>query len=330
MTQNRNYEPKPKFVERLNLLLNNKEDVERFFEYCKIPSKKSIRVNTLKISPKELITRLKNKGWDVKQPFSAHPEIIIIKSTLQPGELGKTQEHILGYYYVQEITSMMPILALNPNENEIMLDLCASPGSKTTQAAAIMNNRGTIIANDLNIGRISILSANLERFSVCNTIVTRHDGLDLCAKLKKSRTKIRFDKILADVPCSGEGNIRCSPRTYIEWSESLLENLGRKQKKLASTAIELLKINGEMVYSTCTHAPEENEEVIQHLIDNYDIKIEKINLPLKTRPGITSWKDKKFDEQIKNAVRIYHHDNDMEGFFLCKIKKLSDNRKEGK
>ncbi len=301
------------------------EDLKKFFEYTKTKPKKSIRVNTLRISPEDLIKRLKEKNWDIISPFHSHPEIIIINNTLLPGELGKTKEHILGYYYVQEITSMMPILSLNPQPDEIILDLCASPGSKTTQAASLMQNKGTIIANDLNIGRISILSANLERCGVTNTVITRHDGSELCTKLKK--LNIKFDKILLDAPCSGEGNIRCSPRTLLEWSERLLHRLSNKQKKLAESALELLKENGEMVYSTCTYSPEENEEVVQHLLDNYDMKIMKINLPLITRPGITEWKNERFSPEIKKCVRIYHHDNDMEGFFLCKIKKLSDKRK---
>ena len=323
-----NYEPKPKFIERIKLLLNDDEDVKRFFEVAKTCGKKAIRVNTLKISPEELMKILKEKGWKISQPFKSHPEIIQLDAILEPGELGKATEHILGYYYVQEITSMMPIIALQPNENDILLDLCASPGSKTTQAGAMMENKGTIIANDLNIGRISILSANLERCAVTNTIITRHDGLELCAKLKKSKTRIKFDKVLVDAPCSGEGNIRCSPRTYQEWSEGLVENLGRRQKKLASTALELLKHGGTMVYSTCTHAPEENEEVVQHLLDNYDIEIMPISLPIKTRPGIKEWKNKTFHPSIKHACRIYHHDNDLEGFFLCKIKKLSDKKND--
>ena len=320
------YEPKPALFERMKLLLKDEEDVKRFFEVAKTQGKKSIRVNTLKISTDELIKRLKLKNWDISQPFKDYPEIIQIISELEPGELGKTEEHLLGYYYVQEITSMMPILALNPKPDEILLDLCAAPGSKTTQAAAKMQNKGTIIANDLNIGRISILSANLERIGITNAIITRHDGLELCAKLKKSKTRIKFDKILVDAPCSGEGNIRASPRTYLEWSESMLKRFGAKNKKLASAALELLKVEGVMIYSTCTHSPEENEEVIQHLLDNFNIKIEEIKLPLKTRPGIQKWKDKTFSSEIKKAVRIYHHDNDMEGFFLCKIRKLSDKK----
>lgn len=317
-----NYEPKPLFIERMKLLLKDEEDLKKFFEYSKFPPKKSIRVSTLKILPEELIKRLKEKGWEIKQPFEDYPEIMQITSELQPGELGKTKEHILGYYYVQEITSMMPILALQPGADDFILDLCAAPGSKTTQASSLMQNKGTIIANDLNIGRISILSANIERIGVTNTIITRHEGLELCKKLQKLRMK--FNKILVDAPCSGEGNIRLSPRTFLEWSEGLLNRLSNKQKKLAESAFELLKENGEMVYSTCTHSPEENEIVIQHLLDKFkdNIKIESISLPIKTREGIAEWKNQKFSPEIKKAVRIYHQDNDLEGFFLCKMKKI--------
>ncbi|MFA5855881.1 MAG: RsmB/NOP family class I SAM-dependent RNA methyltransferase [Candidatus Pacearchaeota archaeon] len=319
-----NYEPKPRFLERINLLLDNEQDVKTFFEYSKSAPKKSIRINTLRTTPEELLSRIKEKGWIISG-IKDYPEIIRIESILEPGELGKSKEHILGYFYVQEITSMMPIIALDPKENESLLDLCASPGSKTTQAAAIMNNTGNIIANDISMGRISILSANLERLGITNTIVTRHEGLELCQKLDKIGYK--FDKILVDAPCSGEGNIRCSPRTLLEWSEGLLERFGKKQKKLASRALELLKVDGIMVYSTCTHAPEENESVVQYLLDNYDIEILPITLPIKFRPGISEWKNEKFSTELKKAARIYHHDNDMEGFFLCKIKKLSDKKK---
>ena len=145
---------------------------------------------------------------------------------------------------------MMPIIVLQPDAGDTFLDLCASPGSKTTQAAAKMNNQGTIIANDVSIGRITILSSNLEKCGITNTITTLHDGLELCNRLK--RLDYNFSKILVDAPCSGEGNIRLSPRTYLEWSEGMLERFGKKQKKLASSALELLKVGGEMIYSTCT------------------------------------------------------------------------------
>lgn len=319
------YEPKPLFVERMKALLKDSADVQKFFEVAKTKPKKSLRVNTLKISPENLKKRLEEKGWEFSE-INGHPEILRIESQLEPGELGKTKEHLLGYYYVQEITSMMPIIALAPKKDEILLDCCAAPGSKTTQAAALMENKGTIFANDLSIGRVVILSANLERQGVTNTIITRHDAIALAQRFKKLNMK--FNKILLDAPCSGEGNVRISPGTYVEWSENLVKTMGGKQKQIASAVMEILETDGEMIYSTCTHAPEENEEVVQYLLDNFDIEIIPISLPIKSRPGILKWKDKVFSKELEKAHRIYHHDNDMEGFFLCKIRKISDKRKE--
>ena len=317
----RNYEPKEKFGKRMRELLDDDSDVNEFFKVAKTLSRKSIRVNKLKIGVDELKDKLVGKGWEIRRLFDDYKEIMIIDSELEPGEIGKTREHLLGYYYVQEITSMMPIIALGLNDKSRFLDLCASPGSKTTQAASVMENKGVIVANDVSIGRISILGANLERCGVTNAIMTRHNGFELCVKLNKLGYK--FDKILVDAPCSGEGNIRCSPRTYLEWSENLVRSLGRKQKKIAGKVVEILDERGEMIYSTCTHAPEENEEVVQHLLDNYKLEIVDVNnkLPLKTRQGLLEWRGKKFDDSMKKCVRIYHHDNDMEGFFLCKLRK---------
>ncbi|MEK6871318.1 MAG: RsmB/NOP family class I SAM-dependent RNA methyltransferase [Nanoarchaeota archaeon] len=314
------YLPKEKFIQRMRLLLNDEEDLKKFFSVGETRSKKAIRVNTLKITVEELKELLQKKQWQFHQPYKNNPEIIIIDSILEPGALGKAVEHILGYYYIQEITSMMPIFALQPKENELMLDLCASPGSKTTQAAAMMKNAGTIIANDVSGGRISILAANLERCGVANAIVTLHSGFELGEKLKK--LYYQFDKILLDAPCSGEGNVRNSPRTYLEWSEGLLKMLSRKQKKLASIVASLLKKEGELLYSTCTYAPEENEEIVQYLLDNFPLEISFLSLPLKTRPGITHWKNKTFSPSMSRAARIYHHDNDLEGFFVCKLRKI--------
>jgi 16S rRNA C967 or C1407 C5-methylase (RsmB/RsmF family) len=114
------------------------------------------------------------------------------------------------------------------------------------------------------------------------------------------------------------------------WNEKMINIFSRQQKSLAYSALDLLREDGEMIYSTCTHAPEENEEVVQFLLDNFDIKIEKASLPkeLKTRPGLKEWNGKKFDEQIKNCIRIYPQDNNTEGFFVCKIKRLSNKLKK--
>lgn len=312
------YEPKPRFEERMLKLLG-KEDYEKFQEFSRKPSINSIRANTLKILPQELRANLEKKGWKIKQPLVSCPEIMIIDQWLNPGELGKAEEHVLGYYYVQEISSMLPILALSPKPGDILLDLCAAPGSKTTQAAAMMENKGTILANDKDIGRISILNSNTERVGASNIIITRHDAVQLCERLEKLGMK--FDKILLDVPCSGEGNIRSNPKTLIMWNEKMIKKLSRLQKKIISTAIPLLKEGGELLYSTCTHAPEEDEENVQFLIDKFDMEVQKINLPIKTRCGISEWQGTKYSEQIKNCCRVYPQDNDTEGFFLAKVRK---------
>jgi len=316
------FNPKPAFIERMNTLLQDEKDRQTYWEIVHKEPNNSIRCNTLKISPEKLKKRLEKRGWKIKQPYKEYPEIMIIESDLGPGELGKAEEHLLGYFYVQEISSMLPLLALKPTEEDIFLDLCASPGSKTTQAGAMMNNKGSIIANDSKLPRLIILASNLEKCGVSNTVITQNDGIDLCRRY--GQENIFFDKILVDAPCSGEGTLRSSPETFVMWNEKMTGKFSRIQKHLAENAIGCLKIGGELLYSTCTHAPEENESIIQHLLDNFDISIEEISLPLKARQGITEWQGRKFSEEIKKCVRIYPQDNDTEGFFLCKIKKLSD------
>ena len=313
------YEPKPLFIERMKQLLGN--DFENYRKKINIQPVKSLRVNTLKISPEDLKKKLEDKSWIVKQPFKNFPEIMIIDSVLQPGELGRALEHLLGYYYLQEIASMFPVLVLNPKENEVILDLCSAPGSKTTQIAAKMNNTGTIIANDYKLGRIKILASNLERCGVTNTIITRSTGERICKRLKDEFFKI--DKILVDAPCSGEGTIRGTPKTLQMWNVKKIYSLSRIQKTLLERAIELLESGGEIVYSTCTHAPEENEGVIDFILKKYkNVSIEKISLPkeIKSREGIKKWQEKEYLEDIKYSCRIYPQDNDTEGFFIAKLR----------
>lgn len=241
---------------------------------------------------------------------------------LQPGELGRSLEHLLGYYYIQEIASMLPVIALQPKPNEIILDLCASPGSKTTQMVSEMENKGTIIANDISLARIKILASNLERCDCSNIIITRKEGTALCKKL--TNENFLFDKILLDVSCSGEGTFRSSPKGFQMWNINTIKNLSKIQKNLATSAIDILKTNGILVYSTCTHAPEENEEVIDFVLREFQdkVKIEKTQLPIKSREGITKWKDKNYDDKVKFSHRIYPQDNNTEGFFIAKLRKV--------
>lgn len=317
----KNPELKPLLAERLKSLMPDEKDFNSFVEILKKPTSNSIRCNTLKISPKELLIRLKSKGWVVNQPFKDYPEIMIIESILAPGEIGRSLEHLLGYYYVQEIASMLPVLALKPMPHETVLDLAAAPGSKTTQIAARMENKGIIIANDVSIGRASILATNLERCGVSNTIITIKQGFELCRRFRENN--VLFDKILLDAPCSGEGTLRSSLATYLMWNIKSVKNLSNIQKSLLVSCIELLKPNGEIVYSTCTHAPEENEEVIDFILKKFsNIKIETISLPIKCRKGVVNWEDKDYDKTLEKSCRIYPQDNNTEGFFVVKLKRI--------
>lgn len=316
------FEPKPLFTERIKNLLGS--ETEEFFDYCKKPLPNFIRANTLKISPSDLLERL-SKRWQVLQPFPEHPEIIKViskldGSPLEPGEMGKSKEHLLGYCYMQGLSSMMPVIALEPSYSDYVLDLCASPGSKTTQIAAQMGNSGFLIANDNNLARIIVLNVNLERCGVTNCIVTREDGGRLCEKLQKLR--IKFDKILVDASCSGEGVIRENLKTFSMWNYKMICNFAKQQKRLVASVIPLLKEGGTLVYSTCTLAPEEDEEVVQFVIDKFNAEVEEIKLPVKTRQGILKWQDKNFSKEIEKCCRIYPQDNDSEGFFVAKIKKV--------
>lgn len=315
-------EPKVEFVNRINELLQNKKDNESYWKILKIPPVKSIRCNTLKISPENLLKKLKEKGWKISQPYKNYPEVMIVENDLLPGELGRSMEHLLGYYYIQELASMLPLIAMPTKENEFYLDLCAAPGSKTTQSSALMKNTGTIIANEMSMGRMRILAANLERCGATNTIITRKEGRALMRNFEKEN--ILFDKILLDAPCSGEGTLRSTPKTYLMWNPKTIKSLSHLQKQLFQRAFKQLKIGGEMIYSTCTHAPEENEEIVNYALNEFKDKIEIVdfNLPIKTREGITKWKDKEYNEKVKLAKRIYPQDNNTEGFFVSKFRRV--------
>ena len=312
---------KERFRERMQSLLANEEDFKKYEEIVHVYARNFIRCNTLKISPEKLIQRL-SKKWIVKQPYSDYPEIMLIDQDTGPGELGNAIEHLLGYYYIQEISSMMSAIALSAQPGELVLDLCASPGSKTTQIASMMRNSGTLMANDLKMDRIAILAANLERCGVTNTIVTKNDAIALCSRL--SQNSIKFDRILLDAPCSGEGTLRSSPKTFLIWNEKVVKKLSRQQKKLIAFAFKCLKKDGVLVYSTCTHAPEENEEIVDFALKNFPVKVESVKLPLICRPGVQSWEGEKYNPDTQKTCRIYPQDNDSEGFFISKMTLLEE------
>ncbi|MBI5065529.1 RsmB/NOP family class I SAM-dependent RNA methyltransferase [Candidatus Woesearchaeota archaeon] len=296
---------KEKFIERYS----NLTEWKVFEEINKLPLRKSIRVNTLKISIEELKKRLKNYKltqvpW-CKEGFWIEQE---------KGEaVGNLLEHQLGYFYIQEAASMIPPIVLNPEPSDVVVDLCAAPGSKTTQLAQFMQNKGIIIANDVTGDRLGSLGANAQRLGITSIAITKSSAERLTGK---------YNKILLDAPCSSTGTIRKSPRTVKTWNPDLIRRLQKLQKKLIMHAYNnLLTEGGTMVYSTCSVEPEEDEEVVNYLLMNTNAEIEEIKLDIKRTPAVLEFEDKKYSEEIKKCLRLWPQDNDTEGFFVCKIKK---------
>ena len=290
---------KDKFIERYSKLTDFKEYKKAVYE---LP-KKSIRVNTLKISVNELKNRLEEKMIKLEQvPWCKEGFYINTKGI----KLGNLEEHRLGYIFIQKSVSMIPALALEPNQVDVLLDMCAAPGAKTTQLAAMMNNEGMIMANESDSKRVNILSKNLYRCGIMNVIINNQSG-------DRIKTNFSFDKILLDAPCSGSGLIKGNTkRTYHTlkvWNENTVRRLAKLQKKLILNAFNLLKDNGTLVYSTCSLEPEEDEDVINFLLEREsNAKLEKINLDTRS--------------EYKEFIKIWPQYYNTEGFFVAKIKKV--------
>jgi len=303
---------KEKFIERYE----NLTDFEEFKKYSLSFLRRSIRVNTIKIPIDELKKRLE-KNWDLEQIPWCKEGFYIEHIKKERRDIGNLIEHSLGYFYTQEAASMIPPLVLEPKETDVVLDIAASPGSKTTQIAAMMNNKGILIANDYQIPRIKPLSLNIQRCGITNCIITLMQGQWFY------NSNIKFDKILVDAPCSGTGTIRKSLKTLRIWNPNMVKRLSITQKQLIETAFNILKQNGTLVYSTCSLEPEENEAVVDFLINKYDnAQLEEIKINnLKRSEPILEFDNNKYNENIKNCLRIWPQDNDTEGFFVAKIKK---------
>ncbi len=302
-----------KFFERHKKILG--EDFENFLKSLTMIPNDTIRVNTIKIDKKSLKERLEEKGWVLKEvPFYDLAFEVLEKDR----PIGATLEYSLGYYYPQEKASLIPPIALDPRPGEIVLDLAAAPGSKTTQISMMMKNEGLIIANDVDFERTKILISNIQRIGCLNVVVTRMDG-----RRFKNYENV-FDKVLVDVPCTGTGTIVWGEGPVKSWSPRLSYKFSRLQLKLLEAGFHSLRENGILVYSTCSLEPEEDELVIQRFLErNENARLEKIKIEgLRYMPGITEWEGKELFEDIKNTIRIYPHFNNSEGFFIAKIKKV--------
>ena len=273
------------------------------FETCLIaPLKKSLRVNTRKISVEEFEHLTKAKEWSLTKTGYGKNTFYIDRTQDLDTALWNTYEHLAGYFYVQEVAaSMSPYYLSNDkvdNENHIILDMSASPGGKSTQLAEYFPN-SLIVANEIDKTRLKALEENIDRMWATNIIVTNYDGRHF------KNTPEAFDKILLDAPCSGEGTSFKTDEALKFWNIKNIETIARLQLQLLEAAWYALRVGWEMVYSTCTLNKLENEGVIETFLEKY-------------------WKHFELVPLSENTYkRNWPHIEKTGGFFVAKIRKIS-------
>jgi NOL1/NOP2/sun family putative RNA methylase len=319
MTDVRSSLPTP-FLEKLPTFLSPKQ-VTTVVSALSKGSPISFRINPLKAVRETVISKLNNTDFMLQEiPWYEDAFVVTNRSKT---DLLQTTAVSDGHIYLQGLSSMIPVIVLDPKPGEIILDMAAAPGSKTTQIAAFMENTGELSANDKSRERLYKLKPLLENQGVTNTKVINVSGEYLWKKLPEY-----FDRVLLDAPCSMEGRfLATEPKSYEDWSPKKVKLLSTIQKYLLRSAISCTKVGGTIVYSTCTLSPEENEEVIDWILEKEkgNIEVELIRIAgLNTMPGLTSWKNKVFDKELEKTVRILPSER-MEGFYVAKFKKLQSN-----
>lgn len=269
----------------------------------------TLRVNSIKYNIEELKKYFDNIGIKYETVPWYDDALIILNSN--ESQIQSLEIYKNGFIYMQSLSSMLPPLVLKPKENERVLDLTAAPGSKTTQMASLMNNKGYILANELDKIRCDKLRFNIKMQGATICEVQNGRGEEIGEKYPNE-----FDKVLLDTPCSGEGRfVLQDEKSYKAWSTKEVENLTKTQKGLFESAYKALKPGGEMVYSTCTLNKFENEEVLNWAFNQFNMEIVKIEIELKnTLKGIA----KGYNNELKNAIRMLPT-KEQEGFFVAKL-----------
>ena len=282
----------------------------------------TIRTNSLKTKRRELAKNLIARGVNL-DPLAEWSKVgLKIYSSSVP--IGATPEYLSGQYMLQSASSFLPVLALDPHPGDKILDMCASPGGKTTYIGQLMKNEGLLVANDFKKERIKSLFFNIHRMGIKNSIVTNYDGREF-AKLYN-----KFDRVLLDAPCSGLGVISKDKSVKMNRTYKEILNNSRLQKELILAAIDSCNAKGKgdgiIVYSTCSISVEENEWVIDYALKHRYVKCIEAGIEIG-EPGLVKFREKHFHPSIANTRRIYPHIHNIDGFFIAKLKKYSDGPK---
>ncbi|WP_431222628.1 16S rRNA (cytosine(1407)-C(5))-methyltransferase RsmF [Serratia sp. L9] len=300
----------PAFLDATRAIMPDHLSLDEFIAICQQPLRRSLRVNTLKISVADFLALVKDYDWRL-EPIPWCPEGFWIEREDEALRLGSAAEHLSGLFYIQEASSMLPVSALFAGREtpRLVLDVAAAPGSKTTQIAALMNNQGGIVANEYSASRVKVLHANISRCGVKNVALTHFDGRVFGAALPES-----FDAILLDAPCSGEGVVRKDPNAMSNWSPQSVASIAETQRELIDSAFHALAPGGVMVYSTCTLNAQENQQVVNHLLATYGdaVSIEPLG---ELFPAA----DKALTAE--GFLHVFPQIYDSEGFFVARLRK---------
>ncbi|KAM8869345.1 28S rRNA (cytosine(4447)-C(5))-methyltransferase isoform 1-T2 [Spinachia spinachia] len=290
-----------------------------FLEANEIQRPVTIRTNTLKTRRRDLAQALINRGVNL-DPLGKWSKVgLVIYDSSVP--VGATPEYLSGQYMLQGASSFLPVMALSPQEGELVLDMSAAPGGKTTYIAQLMRNTGMIVANDANADRLKSVVGNVHRLGVTNTVICNYDGRHIRKVLGG------FDRVLLDAPCSGSGVIAKDPAVKTSKDEADILRSAHLQKELILSAIDCLNAEsssgGYVVYCTCSILVEENEWVVDYALKKRNVKLVPIGLDFG-KEGFTRFKERRFHPTMRLTRRFYPHSHNMDGFFVAKLKKFSN------
>ncbi|MGK9173012.1 16S rRNA (cytosine(1407)-C(5))-methyltransferase RsmF [Yokenella regensburgei] len=310
MAQNAVYLPDD-FLAQMRDAMPASLSFDDFIAACQRPLRRSIRVNTLKISVERFLALVAPYQWHLTPVPWCDEGFWIEREDEDALPLGSTAEHLSGLFYIQEASSMLPVSALFADGElpERVMDVAAAPGSKTTQIAARMGNSGVILANEYSASRVKVLHANISRCGITNVALTHFDGRVFGPALPEA-----FDAILLDAPCSGEGVVRKDPDALKNWSHASNLEIAATQRELIDSAFHALRPGGTLVYSTCTLNRDENEAVCHWLLQQYPDAVEFVplgDLFCGAGKALTA----------EGFLHVFPQTYDCEGFFVAQLRK---------
>ena len=285
------------FSEHLKKYLTD-EEIEKLINSLEDVDKHALLLNTQKLSEEKLL--------EIYPHLEKHP---IVKNGYlydkNEYQLGKSVLHELGAFYLQEPSAMLVSYLLQPEKDSVVLDLCAAPGGKSVQASLLMNGTGLLISNDLSFPRAKIIKENVERMGLSNILIVSNDFSKLANKYRNT-----FDSIIIDAPCSGSGMFRKNDLMKDDWSINKVYKFAEVQKKLITYAYSMLKEGGKLIYSTCSFSYEEDEEVIEHLLNNSNAEVIDFESNLYF-----------YQSKSKLGIHLFPYLFPGEGHYICLIHK---------